>query len=360
MSFVYEVTEIEGEGLGCVATKDIRKGSLILNENPQIFENTEEKSWSSKWIKSLLKSFNKMSKNDQLEYMTLSNKYINLQYSKIFEDIRNYKEVIDKDLEDLTLEIYKIEQDSEKAKTILKICCIYSSNNFENGLKIKTSRFNHSCQPNADSIQMLNNQYQVRAIGNIKAGEEINIDYNEDKFSGFRNRKHRQMSICSKWFFECSCDLCNNDVDIDANAYETQIQDAEKLAIDRQLALELIQEGEKFEAARSLYSLENCKNEVNCYKQMYNTGKSQNVQRYFLFTLLDKAAFDTAMFGYRLYGDASLKKEAENFAKAAEKFGKFVGHDVVTRGEPSYWKQIYQDIERWLQIPTIHTSASLG
>mgnify|MGYP002045646621 CR=1 FL=1 len=127
------------------------------------------------------------------------------------------KEIIDKDLEDLTLEIYKIEQDSEKAKTILKICCIYSSNNFENGLKIKTSRFNHSCQPNADSIQMLNNQYQVRAIGNIKAGEEINIDYNEDKFSGFRNRKHRQMSICSKWFFECSCELCNRN---ETNAFD--------------------------------------------------------------------------------------------------------------------------------------------
>ena len=182
MSFVYKVAKIEGKGLGCVATEDIKKGSLILNENPQIYENTEEKSWSSKWIKSLLKSFNKMSKNDQLEYMTLSNKYINFQDSIILEDIRDYKKVIDKDLEDLRLEIYKIEQDSEKAKTILKICCIYSTNNFENGLKIKTSRFNHSCHPNADSIQMFNGQYQVRAIGNIKAGEEISTNYMKINF----------------------------------------------------------------------------------------------------------------------------------------------------------------------------------
>ena len=344
MSFVYKVTEIEGKGLGCIATEDIRKGSLILNENPQICENTEEKSWSSKWIKSLLKSFNQMSKGDQLEYMTLSNKYINLQ------DIRNFNEIIDKDLEDLKLKIYKIEQDSEKAETIFNICCIYSTNKFEDGLKIKTSRFNHSCQPNADSIHMLNNQYQVRAIGNIKAGEEINIDYNEDKFSGFRNRKHRQMSLWSKWFFECSCDLCDNDVDIDANSYETQIQDAEKLAMDRQLALELLQKGEKFEAACFLYSLENCRKEVNCYKQMYNVGKSQNIQSYFLFTLLDKAAFDTAMFGYQLYGDANLKMEAENFAKAAEKFGKFVGHAVVTRGEPNYWQNLSANLARYREM----------
>ena len=41
MSFVYKVTEIEGKGLGCAATEDIRKGFLILNENTQICDNTE-------------------------------------------------------------------------------------------------------------------------------------------------------------------------------------------------------------------------------------------------------------------------------------------------------------------------------
>ena len=40
MSSVYKVTEIEGKGLGCVATVDIEKGSLILTENPQICAST--------------------------------------------------------------------------------------------------------------------------------------------------------------------------------------------------------------------------------------------------------------------------------------------------------------------------------
>ena len=110
MSFVYEVTEIEGKGLGCVATKDIRKGSLILNENPQIYENTEEKSWSSKWIKSLLKSFNKMSEADQMAYMRLKN---------ICSE-----EIIERRL-DLKSKIGKIEKDSGKAGEIFQICCIY-------------------------------------------------------------------------------------------------------------------------------------------------------------------------------------------------------------------------------------------
>ena len=83
MASVYKVTEIEGKGLGCVATVDIEKGSLILTENPQIFDNTEEKKGSKLWIKNLLKSFNRMKKADQLEYMALHNKWNNFQDSQI-------------------------------------------------------------------------------------------------------------------------------------------------------------------------------------------------------------------------------------------------------------------------------------
>ena len=80
MSSVYKVTEIKGKGLGCIATVDIEKGSLILTENPQICGITEEEG-SSKWIKSLMKSFKKMKKADQLEYMELHSKYNNFQGS---------------------------------------------------------------------------------------------------------------------------------------------------------------------------------------------------------------------------------------------------------------------------------------
>ena len=82
MSSLYKVTEIEGKGLGCVAIVDIKKGSLILMENPQLcVEITEEK--GSIWIKRLLKSFYGMSKTDQLEYMTLHNSFNNFKNLKI-------------------------------------------------------------------------------------------------------------------------------------------------------------------------------------------------------------------------------------------------------------------------------------
>ena len=100
MASVYKVAEIEGKGLGCVAILDIEKGSLILNESSQMCGIPEEIKGSSKWMKTVLKSFYQMGKADQLEYMTLRNKCIH------FQDYQNFisKEDFDKSLEDLRFE----------------------------------------------------------------------------------------------------------------------------------------------------------------------------------------------------------------------------------------------------------------
>ena len=336
MSSVYNVTEINGKGLGCVAIADIKKGSLILNEYSQIVQG-EEIDWSFKWIKSLLKSFNQMSKTDQLEYMKLYSKFNNIQNFENFSPstlIQNScKEFIDKNLDNLKLEIGKIEQNTEKAKDIFKICCIYSSNSFVDGsLRIKLSRFNHSCQANAALIDG-----QVRAIGNIKAGKEININYIDDPFVGFKCRKDRQKILFGHWLFLCSCELCENDVDIDANAYKAYIEDAEKLTIARKSA---------YKAGRSLasqcYSLENYRKEILCYKQLYSIGKSksQNIQPYFLYKMLDQG-FRTAISGFGWYRAADLKDDARAFAKAAEKFGKILGNDIANTENI---KKVYTDL----------------
>jgi len=297
-----------------------------------------------------VKSFKRMKKADQLEYMSLHNKWNNFQDSQIElfkEKIMMAHCLVEGDIKDWKLEIGKFEQNPEKAEEILKICCIYATNSFPSGVKIKTSRFNHSCERNATAIIMLNGEHQIRAIAKIKAGEEINISYNTDPFSVFRSKKFRQMALLVKWFFMCSCELCENN-DINTDASEVLIQEAEALINDRRSALE---------AGMSLgplyYSLEKCKKEVSLYKEMYKVGKTQKIKPYFLYNLLD-LAFETATFGYQLYKDADLKMDAVNFAKAAEKFGKFVGDAVVTRGKPNYWQEIYQNYEKWLRKPTLH------
>ena len=339
MSSQYKVTEIEGKGLGCVAILDIKKGSLILAETPQLCIETEEREGSSMWIQSLLKSFYEMSKADQNEYMTLHNKVNNFQRFQNSEDIQNFKEILGMPIESVKFEIGKFEQDPEKAEEIFEICSIYSTNICEEGFYFKVSRINHSCQPNASCFE-LNGQLQVRAIGNIKAGKEINFTY-LGEFSGFKNQNYRQQILLKGWGFLCSCDLCKNDVgaDAEAEAFEAFIQEAEKLTIKRQSAFKA---GTFLEATR-YYSLENCRKEVVCYKKLYKVGKDQKIQSYFLWRMLDKG-FWAATNGYQLYKDTDLKIDAMTFAKAAEKFGKILGNEIVTFANSVSYKQSYQDV----------------
>ena len=336
MSSLYKVTKIEGKGLGCVAISDIKKGSLILKETPQLYVESEEIKWSSGWIKSLMTSFNEMIETDQHEYMKLHNKFNNYQNFQTTDFIRNCKEIHDTIIEDVKLQIGKIEQNPEKAEEILKIFGIYSTNSFEDGVCFKTSRFNHSCQPNAALING-NGQDQLRAIENIKAGKEISLSYIGKFEFGFRNRKYRRQNLLKRWSFFCSCNLCENDVDIDAEAFEAFIQEAEKLFIDRQSALkDGISLGPE-------YSLDKCRKEILCYKQLYKAGKGQNIQPHILFLTLDEG-FGAAIVGYQLYKTTDLKIDVMTFAKTAEKFGKILGKDYVSIGNSFSYKQVYQDL----------------
>ena len=66
-----------------------------------------------------------------------------------------------------------MEGDAEKSKKVLKIIGIYETNSFEEGLRLKTSRFNHSCWPNA----YVHIEHEIRATNDIKVGQEIIINY---------------------------------------------------------------------------------------------------------------------------------------------------------------------------------------
>ena len=71
---------LKGKGLGCVASKNIEKGALILSENPQIRGRmSEELRDETKWIKTLVQSFNRMNKADQIDYLALHSKYDDIQ-----------------------------------------------------------------------------------------------------------------------------------------------------------------------------------------------------------------------------------------------------------------------------------------
>ena len=77
MNTIFKVEEVKGKHFGCVATEDIQKGTIILQEKPQCIA-----SWSGSRLKkfeNVIEAFNKMSKSDQDDYLKLYNKFTESQ-----------------------------------------------------------------------------------------------------------------------------------------------------------------------------------------------------------------------------------------------------------------------------------------
>ena len=145
MNELYEIVPIEGKGLGCIALKKIKKGSLILQEKPSCVANFDN-------CQSIINAFQCMTNNDQNEYLILHNRY---------ENFKEFDWIID------------VQSEFEA-----KIVGIYKTNAFDKGVGIKSSRFNHNCSANAELIwNDLKELIEIRTVSKINAGEEITVKY---------------------------------------------------------------------------------------------------------------------------------------------------------------------------------------
>ena len=82
------------------------------------------------------------------------------------------------------------------------------------------SRFNHSCLPNADCfLSDLDRPVELRAVRNIKEGEEITITYIGDDTC--RDRDERRAELLDRYSFLCRCTGC----EISEAALEVNKQD---------------------------------------------------------------------------------------------------------------------------------------
>ena len=73
---LYEVVEVEGKNVGCVALKDMKQGTLILKEKPQfsdVYDSESDKNWNKELFMRLLQNFQTMNPTDRAEYLKLSN-----------------------------------------------------------------------------------------------------------------------------------------------------------------------------------------------------------------------------------------------------------------------------------------------
>jgi hypothetical protein len=66
---MFQLIGFEGKGLGAVATNDIKRGTLILKELPQI--SVKRTNNRNQDINNLKSAFNQMNKINQEEYLSL-------------------------------------------------------------------------------------------------------------------------------------------------------------------------------------------------------------------------------------------------------------------------------------------------
>ena len=92
MSDLYKVDQIAGKGLGCIATKDIKRGTLILREVAQVSGNNwqlDEKSFSIDkllmWeLFALHHSLLNIEKNSFIQYPPGMSKYFSEEFAETF------------------------------------------------------------------------------------------------------------------------------------------------------------------------------------------------------------------------------------------------------------------------------------
>ena len=298
---MYEIRQIQGKGLGIIAVQDISKGTLILKETPQMSHidaltpNLQGSHEALKiWIKKVISLFNEMNLADQREYMKLHSHFENENSFGLISEFLGL--------------IYTMVYDGKKADEILKIIGIFIANNYENSLSIQISRFNHSCNPNA-----LHSEFnEVWAVCNIKAGQEITTSYKEDGLFGLRTTQNRQEILLQTWGFTCKCEFCQeSDDDNERTTVQSEIQ-------------ELIKEVENLQPETP----EKCRKMIDTYKQLFKLGTMMKAPPTCLYRVLQNG-YETSCYGYRIcrftengQNSEEFKKDCNDFAKAAEAFGK--------------------------------------
>jgi len=309
MTDLYKVTEVEGKGLGCIALKDIKMGSLILKEKFQWtakkMQDPDDDSDFHEWVKSIVTSYQKLSSSDKKEYLKLYRIVPEKgEASKMLAPFKNHMNHMN---ESLTLSDYRdFAIEKEKIKEILQI---YITNCVAlwSGIGIKTSRFNHSCHSNAGMFPAAveEDTFEIRAISKIKAGDEITFNYAYMVLS-MQNKKFRQKYLGYFNGFKCYCDSCKKGADDNEEAYEAfqaLRQEVEKLV-----------ETSDYKKP----DLDLIKKQVFLYKEMYKLAKEKKAHRHFIDDEIICKGYQAANYGYSLSMDSNLKdefkKECENFS----------------------------------------------
>ena len=153
MESLYKIDKIVGKGMGWIALRDIKCGTLIWKEKPQFNPINEN-------ARGLMECFFSMNSNDQKDFLNLGNAFLdvnslNIQMKKSYFAWKKVSE----------------SQDNFDGNLMLKIICIYRTNGFPGqGVATKISRINHSCCSNAEHFLNGDGKIEIRSTSKILAG----------------------------------------------------------------------------------------------------------------------------------------------------------------------------------------------
>ena len=187
---LFEIVIAHGKGLGLFATRDISRGTRIIEEAPLLTVPPQ-----------------KGETVDSTHLVAALQALSHEQYDKVFELHRGHKAALPKDLPS---------QQPGRAlsrEDILNAAAIFETNNvamgnageYGSGIFEHYCRINHACNPNVhNSYNPTLQQMTVHAVRQIHKGEEILTSY----IAGTYLTREKRQQILSKWGFECGCECC--------------------------------------------------------------------------------------------------------------------------------------------------------
>lgn len=195
----YEVRAIPGKGFGCFALKDIEPGTRILADLPLLVVPMAEY-----YQKDIQGAFDKLSPTHQALYFTLHSSHGQdplLWPTKIHETVSAQERLRIR------------EQHNARVGKEPSLISIFQTNcmEMEKGAAVfpYTSRFNHSCNPNACfTWNAAIGKETIHVTNRVKEGEQITLSYcdmTHDKALRRWELKH--------YGFTCDCPACGNDND---------------------------------------------------------------------------------------------------------------------------------------------------
>lgn len=173
---MFTVQAIPDKGLGTVATRAIRQGERVIKEQAALVSGKTKALQSQ--MPGLQEQFSQLSKERQ----------------------------------DRVLQLHDEDPEGSPDRKIIRI---FEANAIEaataNSTALYTTipRINHSCTPNVVWSWVVGEPLakEVRALRDIKKGEEITANYIDSYEGTFATAEHRQKRL-EFWNFVCSCEVC--------------------------------------------------------------------------------------------------------------------------------------------------------